>query len=636
MIGFAKKYFEFIARLFKKQIPGEGLAFFRITYAIVLMCEIGHLIYYRHLIFDRTPYLEVYELDSFLPVFLAWEVLLSLLLIGAFTRTVTIANYVLTLAFFSVMSTFEYHVMYVYTGVNFLLMFLDVSRCYSFDRLWIQLKYSSTRERYIPSNTVSQLHYLVIPFMALGFVYFDSVFYKSCSPLWMKGMGMWLPASLPFVVHVDSTWMLNQKWLVLGLGYLTLVFETVFIFLFWHRLARVPLLIVGVGLHAGIVLQFPIPLFGLAVLAAYLTMVPVSCWAILRDFVHRKEPKLRVYMDSECPLCLRTRIILESFDITKAIVFKSVQEDATQEEELNDVSQGELIANLYSVDSFGAVRNGYETYIKIFQVIPYLIPLALLMRIPPVSTFGRKLYAYIAAMRETERCTTETCDIPLRRVPPANFNDLRLLAGLQVRDLKVFCWCLFLVFAVALQANVLQRSLLGHSVIRSAKLDAVGLGYVSRLARFSKIAFGITSHPVFMDSHFRGYNSIVGMEWEPDVGERIWLPIIDQRGMPGAYNYGANWVCWTFRTSGPNLDFDKFEERVEKWLVFWAYKNDVDLSAGKFIFHVKNVEIPEQWEVDFLKKQLAKPWKKVGEARWEGDSFLFDFSRSNSSAVISE
>ena len=75
----------------------------------------------------------------------------------------------------------------------------------------------------------------------------------------------------------------NQQVLMLTLGYATVVFEGLFAFLMWSRRWRWPLLIVGLGLHVGIIVMFPIPWFGLAVVALYSLMVPDGVWEQLRS-----------------------------------------------------------------------------------------------------------------------------------------------------------------------------------------------------------------------------------------------------------------------------------------------------------------------------------------------------------------
>ena len=65
------------------------------------------------------------------------------------------------------------------------------------------------------------------------------------------------------------------------------------------------------------------------------------------------------------------------------------------------------------------------------------------------------------------------------------------------------------------------------------------------VSSFSRTVFGITAHGVFMDSHFEDYNHIVAVTTTDDDGQEIWLPFIDERGHPGKYIRGCNWVNFT-------------------------------------------------------------------------------------------
>ena len=92
------KYYEIIEKLTLNKISGDGLAVFRVLYTLVLMCEVGHLIYYYELIFATKPYSSSYQLN-FIPALLAWEIVLLLIMVGACTRTMTVINYVFNLVF---------------------------------------------------------------------------------------------------------------------------------------------------------------------------------------------------------------------------------------------------------------------------------------------------------------------------------------------------------------------------------------------------------------------------------------------------------------------------------------------------------------------------------------------------------
>lgn len=269
-------------KAYDKKIDGTGLAVFRILYSIVLLFEIRQIYYFRHLIFDKIPYLDLAEINFSFPLIL-WAISVLFMLFGAYTRIAIIVNYVLALSLIGTITSYEYHVFYAYMGLNALLLFLPVERCLSVDRIRKRLQYSTPQKAYTPPRKVSSLAYLIPMLVGGAFVYSDSVLYKMVSYNWMNGLGMWLPANLPQITHFNSSGLMNIKGLAIFLGYFTIFFEAVFIFLFWFKPFRIPLLIIGVGLHLGIMLEFPIPWFALCVVALYALMVPVGWWKTILD-----------------------------------------------------------------------------------------------------------------------------------------------------------------------------------------------------------------------------------------------------------------------------------------------------------------------------------------------------------------
>ena len=275
--GALAKVYHKIRTTYDKQIDGTGLALFRIVFSTVLLAEVVNLFYFKELIFDAVPFIEPSEM-SFAGPLVLWMVAVVLLLLGLFTRAAALANYVFILLFFSSVRTYVYMMTPVYVSISFLFLFLPISQCLSLDRVWRTLRCSTTTSLSAPPRTVSQLAYYVPVIVGIAFVYFDSTLYKLTAPLWLKGLGMWKPMSSPFEMGSNGTFILNQEVLVKFLGYLTLVFEFFFLFLFPFRKYRAGLMVIGVGLHVGVLLFFNLPFFALGFGSIYLLMVPVSFW----------------------------------------------------------------------------------------------------------------------------------------------------------------------------------------------------------------------------------------------------------------------------------------------------------------------------------------------------------------------
>ena len=618
-----KKLYSLLRKSFNKEIDGTGLAVFRIFYSCVLLCEIAQIFYFRHLIYDKIPYVSVSEINFIIPITL-WGIVVVFFMFGLFTKFTSILNYLLTLILVGSLESFEYHVFYAYLGINFLIIFFPMGRCLSLDRLITKLKFSNTTFQYNPPRNVSQLYYFLIIYIGLALVYFDSVFFKVSSNLWYRGLGFWEPSSLPMVTRTDMSWILNQEILVKIIGYGIIVFEFVFIFLFFRKKWRVPLAIIGVLMHIGIMIQFPIPWFGLTACAIYCLMVPVSFWKKLFGEVAKEETKLYVYYDAECPLCVRTKITVKHFDVKNRIKFKTVQFDAVENDSLKGIATETMLNDIHSVNLKGKVFSGVDTYIQIMNQIWYLKPISLALRLPGFNYFSRKIYSYVAQNRTTERCTEENCGYD----PPAIPDDskFKIFKNFTLKDLNFkFIYYISLFFTV-LQLFLLYNSnfvglFKGYTGSGKTEMSKMISQTVSNTRFVTCIFFGSTHHVVFNDSHFDNYNHIVAITYLDKNGKETWLPINDERGMPSTYCYGFNWVKWTFRVTSPDIETKTLGKGIRRFTAFWANKNGIDLNDATFLIKVKKIDIPNKWEKDFLKKQIASPWIDGGKVEWKYEEF---------------
>ncbi|WP_162055070.1 hypothetical protein [Pontibacter pamirensis] len=275
MLPFYTKFKE----LCQTQVTGLGLSIFRVFFSLILLVEVAKVFYFRHLYFDPTPYIVEAEL-SFSLVLLVWLGVLFFLLIGFFTRTAALINYVLVLVFFSSFTTIKYHFDAALVGLSFLLIILPMANTWSVDSFLYQLQRPQRGEQ-----KVRKVYYFLPVLLVLCLQYVDSFFHKAASAMWLKGLGVWLPASLPNQIYTAHSWLLNQEELITGLGYLVMLFELLFIFLLPFGKIRSWLALIGVSMHLGIVLTFPIPSFGLTFAGVYMLLLPDSFWSRIRGKV---------------------------------------------------------------------------------------------------------------------------------------------------------------------------------------------------------------------------------------------------------------------------------------------------------------------------------------------------------------
>jgi predicted DCC family thiol-disulfide oxidoreductase YuxK len=623
---FKKLYDKFYA-LYDKRIDASGLAVFRIFFSTILLGEILQLFYFRHLIFDKIPYLVPGEIEMW-SLFLFWILSVLFIIFGLFTRIAAIVNYILTAGILGAISSFEYHMFYSYQIISFLFIFLPVSRTFSLDRLLLKLKYSNTHFLYKPTQTVSVLAYYIIILLGVGFVYFDSVFFKLASPLWLAGLGLWLPSSLPETVFFNVSPLLNLKYVVIGLGYLTLIFESIFVFTFWRKKWRIFMLLIGIGLHLGILICYPIPFFALGISCIYLLMVPVRYWRKFFSPNQKSTKTVKFFYDADCPFCNRTRIILGHWDLRNHIEFLTVQKDAAREPALENLSIETLLNDIHSIGPNGKVYAGFDTYIQVFNAIWYFKPLSWILGFPGIYHLGKRIYNFIATNRATERCNENNCGYIPQPLPAADAQR-KILTNVTLKDLKVKALFMGVMILIVLQLIVTYNSPLliefrNRMGIANVKVVKASESVAEHISVMSRFFLGITHHGVFMDSHFDGYNQVIAVIYKSPSGHEKWLPIFNPDGTPGKYLVGPLWVKWTFRVNGPLINPKDLLNGIRDFTAFWAYKHNISLKNAVFEIRIKENREAKKWEYDFLNKQLQNPWLDVGKAVWKDDEFSLE------------
>lgn len=606
-----------INKLYENKVSSKGLAVFRILFSLNLLMEVIQRFLYRNLYYDITPFVQKSILSHSI-IWVVWGTILLMLIIGLKTRLAAILNYIFVLAFIVHNSFYEYHMDYSYAGISFLMIIIPLSNSFSMDRLFLKLKYSTKNNQFSPTQVTSKLYYYILLMVGIGFVYFDSIFFKLSSLGWMNGLGMWLPASLPQITILEDQWLLNQKYLIIGLGYLTIAFELFFPFLFWIKKLRIPFLIIGLGLHLGILVEFPIPYFALGVISLYLLLLPLKFWESIIKIITFSFSKVTFFYDQECPLCQRTVIILKHFDWLGAIDFKSVQTHGVFENKLKDIDDNDLLDNIYSIDNKGNVRSGIDTYIKIFKYIPLLFFVGYFLKIPGIYLIAKRCYSYVALNRNTDRCTYDACEVPTN-IRYVENDDVKILKNYSVKKLKISGLTFLVFFLFSLQLNTSY-----NTVSKLYDIPYLLGGTGRNILTKAKFYLGITKHGVFIDYHFKKYNRVYALKYKNEF-----LPIINEKGMPDKYLQGGRWVNHNWRVNGPKVNIDndislkRLENGLGRFVNFWAVKNKK--INPNFLIVEKRVKVPYQWEKDLLKNNINSPWIEVGAAFLDSETGQLKF-----------
>lgn len=619
-----------VQRLLAKQVPATGLGLFRIFFALVALQEILFLYYFRHLIFDPVPYLD--PASPSLHLFLVfWGIAAACLAVGYRTRGAAVVNYLFWLVFTvltPMWKNFDGGFDQLMLGTSFLLIFLPAERALSLDNLRLKWQLSEPGRHYIPDSRVSVLAYFIPLAVSLGLIYLDSAIHKLSAEFWRNGLGPWLPSSLPYYISpLDLSWLLNIEPLQQAISYTILIFQFAFIFLFYFRPFRVPMLTVGALLHGGILLSLNIYPFGFGMLVHYFLLAPFAWWTNIGAALRAERPTLTVLYDQLCPLCNRTVLFIEHFDFRKAIDFKGLQTHGRSYLAPGAVPDAELLKDLYAIDLGGNRYSGLETYLRILFHMGYTAPFALLLMLPGVHYLARATYRRIADNRKRIICDESCSKAPERAtaIPLPLGGLIQHYAATERQQATRIAKFLIVVLVLQLNCTIHYGILfrLGLDSVSSdlgKALSAVSNGLIG----LSHTFLGITPHPLYLHDHFEGYNHILALTYRDSTGGEHWLPFINDQGRMLSPNWGRVHSMWANVAVTRRIDHRRLRKFVEKVTAFYAKSLGLSLDDQTFTLKLKEVAAPMRWEKDLRQHNLQAPWRDVGVAIWANDEMRLE------------
>ena len=111
--------------------------------------------------------------------------------------------------------------------------------------------------------------------LQLVLVYAVAAGYKWSGAMWLDGSAVYYALMLDRYDALGVGGMLSGKWFILtGLTYMGLAYQTAFPVLIWFKRFRTPLLIAAVSFHGCIAVVLNLPDFGIAMIFAYTVFLP--------------------------------------------------------------------------------------------------------------------------------------------------------------------------------------------------------------------------------------------------------------------------------------------------------------------------------------------------------------------------
>ena len=615
-----------ISKLYTVQVPATGIGLFRILFGLVTLQEICFLLYFNHLIFDPIPYMDVeFPLIGFF--LYLWAVIALSVIVGYRSQYVIIANYIFWIVFVNftpMQRDFDGGFDLFMIGANLFMIFMPLDKAFSIDNLRRKLQTPFTHYSNYSKQDVSILVYYIPVVICLGFLYFDSAIHKMFAEHWRNGLGAWLPASMPYYIStINMGWLLNQEMIQKIIGYIILIFQFSFIFLCHLRQLRPLYFIVGFGLHFGITVTLNIYPFGVGMLIFYVLVIPFAWYRKIAEWCVAKQPMLTVFYDAKCPLCSRTILIINHFDILNCIDFKSMQLYAKQTIALAGISDAELLKDLYAVDQENNLYQGVDTYAQILIKMRYLAFVGYLLKTKFIYSWACQVYRDIADTRDRIECDEE-CAVITQKLPQFSLYDQLFVTDSVKKSKKIthkMSKVLFILFLFQL------NSTLHYGLIYRLDLDIktnVITQFVANLSNmvilFSNSFVGITPHALYLHDHFEGYNHVLAITYtdKHNKGNEQWLPLVNEEGRLVAPNWGRVHSMWANIAVTPNIDNQRLSKFIMKTTAFWGIKLGLDLNSTQFHIKLKKISAPFHWVADLRASNLSGDWKTIGDATWQG------------------
>ena len=616
---------QFISSWFNQTAPATGIGLFRFFVGFLTFLEICFLLYFRHLIFDPVPYVDVEY--PMIPFFLCtWAAVALALMFGLHCQSTSLLNYafwVIFTQFTPMQRDFDGGFDQFMTGVALMLCCLPIGRAFALDNL--RLRWHGRYDAFADDPDYQRVPIWTYHFptlILLGLLYFDSAVHKLFAPHWREGLGAWLPSSLPYYISaVDLAWWLDIEWLQKTIGYTILLFQFTFIFLFYQPRFRAIYFGAGIALHLGITISFNIYPFGLGMLICYFLVAPLHWWETLAAWRRNQAPRLTVFYDEDCPLCNRTVIFIHHFDVFNRIAFKGLQTHADRYPALSGIDRQALLIDLYALSDHHRLFHGVDTYVQILLTMGYTAPLSYCLRLPGIYHLAQSLYRRIADNRQRHPCDA-TC-LPAtsshtRLASMTRFDQIEALTRRTPnRVIRRTAKILFLIFLLQLNSTVhygivyhLQRDwLVAHATHPVVTVS-------NAMLMLTTAFLGITPHALYMHDHFAGYHRILALTYLDRDGQERWLPFVNAQGRLVAPNWGRVHSMWANVAVTPHIDNYRLYKAITKVTAFWGSQLGLDLRHAEFRIKMKKVDVPMTWQAGLREKNLSGDWVEIGQARW--------------------
>lgn len=552
---------------------------FRILYAAYNLGLIFQLYSNWPLYFDHVAPLSL----SFFPVklcLLMWSVANLLLITGTFTRYAAIANYVFVVmmaSYFTNIKIASFNDDLLRIG-GFLLIFLPAAKSFSIDAVINRFYHKE------PKHTTSYLYYLLTILVSLGLLYFASAISKMFSPMWQKGIGLWIPAVIPSYKWNTFSFWVDEQWLMYTLNYTVILFELLFVWLLFNKKFHIFLALIGIGFHLGIALLFPFYYISFGPIFYYVLFIPDAWWTHFKHKWQLANP-MPIVFNPTIPKHVHATQLLRAFNYRGVYHF--------------------IEKNNQDVIVFGT-HGGWQGFSVALEKSLLLFPVSMALKSENLQNVAEYVSENWLPQSFIEN-TTAVQTYRLKRF--VFFVFIAGLCGVQFLSLSYHAY-------TAIKADPQKRA--RYLQQRVALQD-----FSTKPSNLARTLFGINSRGVFLDHAFTGSKTVFALARVNGDGTEEWLPVFNKEGYCVGDNIGFRWHKLSFKYFG-RTQTQPDTIGFEKYTLLWAKSRNISLNNIDIRVYRRIYPCPTAYETGYLTKMLALPWDTAGVIHWKDSVFTYE------------
>jgi predicted DCC family thiol-disulfide oxidoreductase YuxK len=124
----------------------------------------------------------------------------------------------------------------------------------------------------------------------------------------------------------------------------------------------------------------------------------------------RPAHRLVVLLDGQCPMCRRIARRLRTLDWRDRLTFVDASDAEVRQRFAPGLDEATALTAMHVLTPDGARHAGYDAFLQVARVVPFLWPVWVIGLVPVAASIGRTAYRYIAANRTRDgRCTDALC-----------------------------------------------------------------------------------------------------------------------------------------------------------------------------------------------------------------------------------